>query len=196
MALIHPLMNEVDTSVWRPKQRHQRSLGQPSHPPSVHSPALFRLIRSLRSCTSSSPLFASDAAVRSETWVFFWWAISILCYFTFLCSCIISTMCGNTEYIENKYCLSLSSIVTQLLVFIISIIHFFVFVTKNRSTTGQLINLNCWCAGRRRSSWRSCLSAYKSSPGQGLDALCTINMYYALCTMHSALCTVPYALCR
>ena len=134
MALIHPLMNEVDTSVWRPKQRHQRSLGQPSHPPSVYCPALFRLIRSLRSCTSSSPLFASDAAVRSETWVFFWWAISILCYFTFECSCIISTMCGNTEYIENKYCLSLSSIVTQLLVFIISIIHFFLCLWQK---TGQ-----------------------------------------------------------
>ena len=134
MALIHPLMNEVDTSVWRPKQRHQRSVGQPSHPPSVYSPALFRLIRSPRSCTSSWPLFASDAAVPSETWVFFWSAISILCYYTFLCSCIISTMSGNTEYLENKLCLSLSSIVTQLLVFIISIIHSFCVCDK---TTGQ-----------------------------------------------------------
>ena len=111
----------------------------------------------------SWPLFASDAAVPSETWVFFWCAISILCYYTFLCSCIISTMCVNTEYLENKLCLSLSSIVTQLLVFIISIIHSFCVCDK---TTGQLINLNCWCAGRRRSSWRSCPSAYTSSPGQ------------------------------
>ena len=166
MALIHPLMNEVDTSVWRrPKQRHQRSVGQPSHPPSVYSLALFRLIRSLRSCTSCRGHFLLQmqlCRLRYES-SFGLRAISILSHYTFLCSCIISTMCVNTEYLENKLCLSLSSIVTQLLVFIISIIHSFCVCDK---TTGQLINLNCWCAGRRRSSWRSCPSAYTSSPGQ------------------------------